>query len=90
MTKRIPKRQYKSKGGWGEWAQLTERQQAEIDTCTHCPLRECIHVDKELERTLCPIERERKELQLAAAKQRNMRDVKELISAWWEATSYVR
>ena len=74
-------------GSWGAVAGLTDKQQAEIDTCTHCPLRECIHVDEELERMFCPIEREKRAQQLAAKKRRNMRDVKEFISAWLEATS---
>ena len=77
-------------GSWGAVADLTDRQQAEIDTCINCPLRECVHVDCDLDKMLCPIEREHKAQQLVAEKRRNMRDVQELISAWWEATSYVR
>ena len=87
MTKRLEQGEKQEPGGWGETQTLTPRQQAEIETCINCSLPECVYVDRDLEFTLCPLEREKEAQKQAAAKRRNRRDVKELIAAWWEATA---
>ena len=89
MTKRLEQGEKQGPGGWGETQTLTARQQAEIETCINCSLPECVYMDRELEFTLCPIERAKEAQRWAAAKRRNRRDVEDLIAAWWRSTGHV-